>query len=583
MTNKIPERKFLLFYLSATFLLYLIIGMQGFDMCDEGWVLTGFQQIFNDPKSVQYLFLYYLSTFVGGVWNCLFGEGGILAFRVLAALSMTVSSYVIYKILRPYVPRSCMAAGTFWIFLCSDYGIMVFYHDNLTTLLSACASYFLLRSLLLDKPGMMFLCGIIVGVNVFARLPNASLVMLFSMVIPYYLVCRNGRMAVSMFINACLGFAAGVAAVSLLMYSFGHFGIFIDAINDGFSAVDDGQSTHNLGRMLLVYLDNYSEVAINIVLVFTLPVLFLIFRHRLPARLSSGIGRTILVLVTCAVYLFMVSKTSNNTFTLYSVATVACVVTLLKKPAGTGLWYLSLIIMIVMYFMPLGSDYGIANVGFHCIWIAAPFSAGFLHGVWLRLRGEGRMSAFPAVLFLIFLLLVFKRGTVNIASQCYFDEGYRWKKTSLIDSPLATTLTTEKNSRMLSPMLHELSKYVKEDDCLLCFQNIATVHFLTKTRPYLYNPWVWTYDPTNMERKFEEVERTNKRLPVVVRDKSMLPKWYEYYPDWNNSNATESYLHKNKKIVLINRFLSEHGYKVVWENEVFQILTPPSPVKKKNL
>ena len=134
---------------------------------------------------------------------------------------------------------------------------------------------------------------------------------------------------------------------------------------------------------------------------------------------------------------------------------------------------------------------------------------------------------------------------------------------------------------MLNPMLHELKKYVNEDDCLLCFQNIPTVHFLTATRPYLYNPWVWTYDPTNMQRKFLRAEREHAALPVVVRDKSMLPRWYEPYPDWNNDKAEESYLHKNKKIFIINKFLEKHHYRLAWENEVFQILLPGKVMKRK--
>ena len=138
---------------------------------------------------------------------------------------------------------------------------------------------------------------------------------------------------------------------------------------------------------------------------------------------------------------------------------------------------------------------------------------------------------------------------------------------------------------MLDPLLRELTKYVKEDDYLLCFQNIPTVNFLTKTRPYLYNPWVWTYDPTNMEKKFDLAMKEHDRLPVIVRDKSMLPRWYEPYNDWNNDNAEETYLHKNAKIKLINRFINQHGYKVTWENDVFQILTPPrmQPVKQASM
>ena len=60
-TDRMPERTFIIISMTAIALFHIILGVQGFDMCDEGWVLSGFQQIFNDPKSIQYLFLYYLS------------------------------------------------------------------------------------------------------------------------------------------------------------------------------------------------------------------------------------------------------------------------------------------------------------------------------------------------------------------------------------------------------------------------------------------------------------------------------------------------------------------------------------------
>ena len=210
------------------------------------------------------------------------------------------------------------------------------------------------------------------------------------------------------------------------------------------------------------------------------------------------------------------------------------------------------------------------------MYISGPLTVGMAWKWWEKHRSINRDTRILlAVCAVTFIMFVARRGVFNIMSQCYFDEGFRWNKTELIDNPRATTFTTKKNCEQLNPMLKELGKYVKEDDYLLCFQNIATVHFLTRTRPYLYNPWVWTYDPSNMERKFREAEAEHKELPVVVRDKSMLPKWYEYYPDWNNENAEESYTHKNRKIILINRFLTRNGYKVVWENDVVQILLPP--------
>ena len=108
---------FLPVYLFSIALFYTVLGIQGFDMCDEGWVLSGFQQMFNDPESVQYLFLYYLSEYVGGLWYMLWGGCGIFGFRLLAMLVITATAYIVYRMMRNYVPQWCIMAGMFWAFL----------------------------------------------------------------------------------------------------------------------------------------------------------------------------------------------------------------------------------------------------------------------------------------------------------------------------------------------------------------------------------------------------------------------------------------------------------------------------------
>ena len=95
--------KFLLFFLISVFAYCMLIGLQGFDMCDEGWELTGFQQIFNDPASVTYQFLYYNTLLVGGVWQSLLGCLGYYGFRILSALFITGTAFFVYLILRGYI------------------------------------------------------------------------------------------------------------------------------------------------------------------------------------------------------------------------------------------------------------------------------------------------------------------------------------------------------------------------------------------------------------------------------------------------------------------------------------------------
>ena len=572
------ERRFVCLYLSLVAVFNMALGIQGFDMCDEGWVLSGFQQIFNDPSSVQYLFLYYLSEFVGGVWYRITGGGGILAFRVLTVMCITASAYLAYRMLRPYIGRWCILVGMFWAFLCAYYGIMVFYHNYLTALLSIAASYLLLNALTTNNRRMIFFSGMLIGANVFVRLPNLSLTLLILTLIPYRMYNKSSKGTLTMAAHAISGFVSGAAIIVIMMYACGHTGIFVQAIEDGMSASGDADSTHNLTQMARVYLTGYVRVAIGALIAAGLPVIAITVVNKLHGR-----GKRTCVAATAAIaYLITLKLTYSNLFTLYSITTLCCAAMILLQREKKDSVYLSLIILINMYALPLGSDYGIENMGEYCIYLSGPVAAGCIWQFYLRLHNgnhaQGYMFALCAA---VFFAVTLKRGVSDILSQCYFDEGCRLYKTCLIDNPRATTYTTETNRQMLNPMLHELKKYVNEDDCLLCFQNIPTVHFLTATRPYLYNPWVWTYDPTNMQRKFLRAEREHAALPVVVRDKSMLPRWYEPYPDWNNDKAEESYLHKNKKIFIINKFLEKHHYRLAWENEVFQILLPGKVMKRK--
>ena len=584
MNTKTPNKKgnnsFLLTYILSIALFYTVLGIQGFDMCDEGWVLSGFQQIFNDPKSVQYLFLYYLSEYVGGLWYKLFDECGIFGFRLLAMLTIVGTTYIIYRMMMKYMPKWNILAGVFWAFLCAGYGIMVFYHDYFTALLAVGASYALFISLTKDKPILIALSGFIIAVNVFSRLPNLSLVSLIFVLILYYKHKHNAKKTFKMLSYAIIGFAVGSTIIFAMMSASGHLDIFLTAIQDGFSAANDKKSTHNLSDMFVTYGRNYKQVALDAILIFTVPVLTWMFRRRIPRHNAWP-----LFVVTGFIYVVLISFTSTNTFTLYAVSTVVCITLLIRNGVPYELKCLSLIILINMYALPLGSDGGIGNMGEYCVYMSGPFALGMFWNARGKLLTDKHAAYMVLMCTSIFMLFVLKRGLVNIASQCYFDEGYRWNKIYRINSPLATTYTTKKNCEMLDPLLRELTKYVKEDDYLLCFQNIPTVNFLTKTRPYLYNPWVWTYDPTNMEKKFDLAMKEHDRLPVIVRDKSMLPRWYEPYDDWNNDNAEETYLHKNAKIKLINRFISQHGYIVTWENDVFQILIPPKmqPVKQASM
>ena len=99
-------------YVSLIFVYCLLIGLQGFDMCDEGWEMTAFQQIFNEPSTIVYQFLYYNTLLIGGLWNSIFGgQVSYYGFRILASLFISGTALMIFLILRRYVSKFIIFIG----------------------------------------------------------------------------------------------------------------------------------------------------------------------------------------------------------------------------------------------------------------------------------------------------------------------------------------------------------------------------------------------------------------------------------------------------------------------------------------
>jgi hypothetical protein len=81
-----------------------------------------------------------------------------------------------------------------------------------------------------------------------------------------------------------------------------------------------------------------------------------------------------------------------------------------------------------------------------------------------------------------------------------------------------------------------------------------------------------------MEKHFVKAQTESDVLPVIVREKGWVGDIFneDNYPDWDNSEAIENRFHKNKKIKLIQNFIKDNNYTVVWEDKAFQILVPPT-------
>ena len=565
--KNLPEWAFLLIYLGALFMYKAIIGLQGLDMCDEGWMLSGYQQIFNDPASCEYQFLYYNTLLVGGAWNALFGAWGIYGFRICEAICATLTAYIVYRLLRKDINRWCILIGVFLFNI--DY-VLVIHYNSLTALVLSLAVLGLYQGLTKVNKWYMLLAGLLVGLNIFTRLPNIALCSLVLVFIPFYLYTRNGRQTLSLVSMALLGVLLGVAIEIGLMCALGHWSLFIDNISSGLSAASAGDSSHSVSRFLGVYINNYKVIGTLAAFIISIPLILYAVRKLSPYKKIYNAA----IIIGSVLYFSLVWQIVRYNFTMYAMCYPIFFAYLLKFPNDSRRVLLISIAIIILLFLPFGSDGGIATM--ECgsmLWIAVPLAIGVFYELAKSLSISSQKLAY--VMASVFVIAFASKALYNTSLMCYFDSGSRLKKTARAETALATIYTTDFKAAQLDTLMLHLEPLIQRDDYLLCFQSVPMVNYLTETRPYLGNSWPWTYDSDNMERQFIKAKSTIPTLPVIVRNKSEVATWYRHSEDWDNVNSG-SWCVTSRKIELIQNFIRDNGYTIHWENDLFQILVPPS-------
>ncbi len=567
-----PERNFLACFIAVIVLLELLVSFQGFDLCDEGWALSGYQQFFNDPSSVQYQFLYYNSLVIGGLWNACFGQYGIIAFRLLDSLFILMTALAVYYTLRSVVNRWAILLGVVAMILMRDWGSMIFNHNSISALICVLSVGFLYRGLASRTLVPVLVAFVLVGINVFSRLPNLSLLVLGILPVIDFLYKKDIRLLLLQLGACLLGLVIGISLPLAMMKLTGNFPIFTGALDELHSAGSDKDSTHQISYMLQVYVHNYLDVLKIMVAMSILAIAFAWVQQKVKATYVR-LFLSVLIFLAC-VYLSIRWQSTVNWS--YGITILVLGVTVWLRRHEAPVVFLGVMALVTANFLPLGSDFGIGNMGYASLWITWPLAVGLLSTFIARLPPElVRPSRHLALA--LFSLFVIRQG-VTIAQTCYFDLGSRFEKRFKVDHPLASTYTTREKAQIMTELLAQLKHYVKKDDYLLCFQSLPMVNYLTETRPYLYNSWVWTYDPSLLRKKFSQALASRKELPVIVREKCqpLSGTWTVPDPSYNRTDLPTDYVYKGTKIQMINTFEQEHHYTVAWESPLFQILVPPS-------
>ena len=530
----------------------LVIAVFGVDLCDSGYYLTFFDNIFKAPASVEYNFMYYLSGVAGGVLNAVLPEGGKwMAMRVAGVLCNAGAMAIMACALRRILPATAVIMGFLMVVASLVMYPFTFNNDLMSALLWVAALTCMFKGLTHGRWRSMLLAGMLVGVNTFTRIPNVLAIGLAVMpfVAHFYNKCpwRECWRQCGTFLA---GAAAGILAVIGMMMALGHWEIFVQNMTDllGIVTGSSGAATHNAGGLVAVMLGFYRQcLLVGLKMAALWLPLWLAWRY-----VGNRWLRWVVWLAVAIVSLYFMWHQSHIMHPLWVMCVVGIVWVIIKGGSRAMAAWLGLFMLLVF---PLGSD-GATNNGGIIAWMAAPVAAL----LWQRRT----TIVFPLTFILVGLVQSLLLGA-------YFDGGSLRHKTATVnDSRAALVRTTPERAHIINETLAGLQGRVSAGDTLLCYGSIPMMNHLTRTIPAIGCSWPELLSADALDARLKAWDGD---CPAILRQKfnDLGPYWSEATDDF-----LQAYPHQDKfltqdKMDAIKRYIAAHGYRIVWQNEWFAL------------
>ena len=583
------------------FIYHVLVIFQGIDFNDEGFHLAFYQQIFDNPESVQYAFWGWLSGIVGGSFMKMFPFLGIWGIRFLGAIVSTATIIIAYNLLKKYLHNGYLKVSLIMLSLFINEDAKNLYYNNLSAFLYIVTAYFIFIGLRENKKWMIFASGFIAGLNIFTRLPNLLGIGLIVSFFYYGFITRKN---VKYIVIRSGFFLLGTGVACLLVFAFmkliGHFSYFIESIkmistsSQGAKRDDGLNGAYGITNLLKINFNDYISAA-RFLILFSLPILIIGFINNLNLGMTKVVRTGIRFLnyaLVAGVFLLAIRGwfTSFRLLEFFTGFSLLSILVLIKKNVTPDFKLLTVIGGLILLIHPFGSSAGIATVVVYSMWLAFPIALDYIARLrWLRLDltidsssgGSSLKSAFSDSLFRNIKCVIISAVSIgclyNVIKYPYLcDSHSRWDMRYSVDNKFMKGVFTSKGRvDDLNDLLLASSKYIKPNDIVLAYDCMPMYHFMTETRSYVRNPCIWFYTTELFRNELKFAESHQNHLPVIVRQ---LLKTTGEGNAWPEVKPVENYLFFKRtqdKNNILNDFIKRHYYKEVWNNGDFTILIPP--------
>ena len=547
-------------------LIYPLIKVnQGIDVSDSTYSLSN--ALYFPKLRGMWVVSTYLSNVVGFILTKLPFGTTLLGMNVYTGLIVSALALVIYLMLRKWMPDWIVFAGEFIAlgFLWIPTGIL---YNYLTYFLFALGALFLYKGLVEEKQKYLLVAGVVLGANVWVRIPNLTEMALIGML--WYYQWLNKKTVKETFrkTGICVGgYALGVAVPAIMVFvQYGIQGI-TDMIS-GLSGIQSTDNTYSVFSMVLAtfeaYIRSFKWVMFVLIGMGMGFIMFTLMKDSfiLIKKLIYGVGLCVLLrffwgrgMFSFRYYEDYTSMYEWGMMGLY-LAIVACVYLFAGKGVSLNERLFGMMSFIIIMITPIGSNnYTYQNL--NNLFVVAPVTMyAFVKLYRRRVHPDAKNYAFVWQSTVMVIGVMIFVQTVGFHTQFVFRDGMDGSKRDTkvsANEVVAGMYTTAQNAKDLEGLITCFENNKRQE--AIYFGDCPGLPFILQMPSAVDSSWPeLDSEPIGkLEANLMELEE----LPyVVIR------------------NIEPSSISFMDKLELLYDFMSVHHYDEVYVNDTYSVYAP---------
>ena len=560
---------------------------QGIDVTDSTYSLGNF--LYANSMHGTWVLATFLSNTIGSLLVRLPGANTLIGMNIYTGLIISAIALVCYYGLRKEFSAPVLFAAEFlsisfcWI----PSGIL---YNYLTYLFFAIGTILIYYGIKRVKTIYFYFAGLVLGINVFVRVPNvveAALILVVWICVPLILrkedepgSTKGGElMGIT---GACMvGYIIGLALPMAAMASIYGPDTFEELLT-GLSSLSESNSEYTAASMLYrtfaAYMHSLKWIAMIVAVTFSGTLMMAAVKSN---RMLKWCGRIVYLGVIALMLRFFWGR-GMFSFRYYEDYTAMyewgmiilflawlCVVTvLIRRNYNILIKTYALLVLMILLITPLGSNnYTMQNI--NNLFLVLPFVL-FIIGGWLykgvhRFRLENILYGcnFPWMSMILVIFAVVLIQTVGFHKGFVFKDGMDGTpressiaKTAATES-VADIMTTEYNARTI----RELCDFVHKESSIktaIYWGNCPGLSYILKLPPEIGSSWPdldsYLTDALEEELMLITDRKAKGRTAVIWRN----------YTEYSGNNTKE-------KETILKKFINDNHMRVIFENEEFKV------------